>query len=335
MNMLSVMKNFPKIIKRGGGKILFKLQKNKPQIMVVSGAAIMIGGFIWAVCSARKIDDTISESENKIAELENRKAEVEKNEDGLSEKEQKDIIALCDKQIREVKMNSVWQMFLLVGLPSIIFAGGLCITVGGHAILVRRFGEVSTMLASLQSAFDRYRQMNIAEHGEECDRRYRYGIVGDMEEGTLITDENGIDRKIESKVPIVDPNSAASLYTFIFSEETSRRCPKDPVNAISFLKSQEKFWNIWMSSTGKPVTLAMILDEIGIELDPDDPRNDYILIAGWRPNGDGDNKISFGIMRAINRPALRMEENVVVLNFNCDGNIYHSTRYTKDGKKVC
>lgn len=92
---------------------------------------------------------------------------------------------------------------------------------------------------------------------------------------------------------------------------------------------------MWMGANGKPVTLSMVLDDLGIELDPNDPANDYILIAGWRPNGDGDNRIDFGIMRAINKPTLDMTENVVVLNFNCDGNIYHSTRYDKNGKKVC
>ena len=92
---------------------------------------------------------------------------------------------------------------------------------------------------------------------------------------------------------------------------------------------------MWMGANGKPVTLSMVLDDLGIELDPNDPANDYILIAGWRPNGDGDNRIDFGIMRAINKPTLDMTENVVVLNFNCDGNIYHSARYDKNGKKVC
>ena len=79
----------------------------------------------------------------------------------------------------------------------------------------------------------------------------------------------------------------------------------------------------------------MVLEDLGIELDPDDPMNDYILIAGWRPNGDGDNQIDFGIMRAINKRTLDMQENVVMLNFNCDGNLYHSSRYDKNGRKVC
>ena len=114
-----------------------------------------------------------------------------------------------------------------------------------------------------------------------------------------------------------------------------RSCPKDPVNTITFLRFQEKYWNMWMGANdGKPVTLAMILDDLGIELDPNDPKNDYILVAGWRPNGDGDNRIDFGIMRAVNKPTLDMTDNVVILNFNCDGNIFHSTRY-KDGRKVC
>ena len=192
---------------------------------------------------------------------------------------------------------------------------------------------MSTSLALLREAFEKYRQMNIAEHGEECDRRYRYGIIGETEAETTFIDQNGEEQKTVCKVPIIGGDKA-SLYSFEFSENFSRKCPRDPVSTISFLRSQEKYWNMWMGSTQKPVTLAMVLDGLGIELDPDDPANDYILIAGWRPNGDGDNKIDFGIMRATNKPAIDMIENVVMLNFNCDGNIYHSTRYTKDGRKV-
>ena len=90
-----------------------------------------------------------------------------------------------------------------------------------------------------------------------------------------------------------------------------------------------------MEANGKPVTLYMVLEELGLELDPDDPKNDYIMISGWRPNGDGDNHIDFGVMRAINQPALRQEENVIFLNFNCDGNLYHSVRYDRDGRRIC
>ena len=201
-------------------------------------------------------------------------------------------------------------------------------------ILLKRFGQISAALAGLRESYDRYRRRVIAEQGKDADRRYLNGIVGETEVETTVTDENGVEQTVKSVVPIVDPDQRADLYSFEFSENFSRKCSKDPINAISFLRGQEKYWNTWMSSTGNPVTLYMVLNDLGIEVDPDDPMMDYILIAGWRPNGVGDNCIDFGIMRAINKPALDQLSNVIYLNFNCDGNIYHSPRFDKDGKRI-
>ena len=332
--MLAIVKDLPKLLKHGGGKLIFKLEKNKPQLMVVTGAVLLTGGFVLAIANARKMDDVMADGEAKVNDIQMRMQEAANPENHLDEKQMKTTLTVLEKDLRKAKADNIVRMAFLMGVPCMIFAGGLCLTIGGHVILFKRFGELSAAFAGLQEVFNRYRQMNIAEHGEECDRRYRYGIVGETEVETTVTDPEGNEQTVKCKVPIVEGNGA-SLYTFIFSEEFSRKCPKDPVNTISFLRSQEKYWNMWMKATGKPVTLSMVLNDLGVELDPDDPANDYILTAGWRPNGDGDNYIDFGIMRAVNKPAIDMLENVVMLNFNCDGNLYHSTRYTKDGRKVC
>lgn len=328
MGVLSVIKNVPKVAKRGLGRVLFSISKNKPQILLGGGIILTVGGFVWAVVNATKLNDTMSEGEKAVNDIQ----EKIKIEEGKEEVET--TLVDLNKELRKAKKDNIMKVAFLMGAPTLVFVGGVAMTVGGHIILLRRFGQVSASLAALQQAFARYRQMNIAEHGEECDRRYRYGISNTIETESVITDENGNEVKGKALIPVTDKDPA-SMFTFIFSEEFSRKCPKDPVATISFLKSQEKYWNMWMQATGRPVTLSMVLQDLGIELDPDDPMNDYILVAGWRPNGEGDGYIDFGIMRSVNKPTLDMLENSVMLNFNCDGNIYHSVRTTKDGKKVC
>lgn len=329
MGALALIKSVPKSFVKACGKVAMKASKNKPQIMVFTGVIVATGGFIWGLYNAAtKLNDTLSRTEEKVDEISSKKAAAEDTQDH-------ELIVQVTKELRMVKFDAAWQVFKLVGIPSLMFVGGMTFCVGGHLILVRRFGELSTAFATLQQTFERYRQMNIKEHGEECDRRYRYGVVGDTTAEATITDKNGKEKTVKCKVPVVDPDQAASMYSFIFSEETSRRAYRDPILNISFLKSQEKYWNTWMTANHKVVTLYMVLEELGITLDSDDPRNDYIMIAGWRPNGDGDNHIDFGIMRAINQPALRQEENVIFLNFNCDGNLYHSPRYDQSGMRIC
>lgn len=332
MGMLTIIKHVPKALVKGGGKALFAVKKAKPEILVIGGVIIAGGAFVWGLINARKIDETIAVGNEKVDAAEKKIEDISANEE-LSAEEKKKSLKEAEKELNKARADSVWQMFLLIGMPSIAFAGGMAMTIGGHIVLFRRFGQVSALLAATQESFQRYRRFNIQEHGEECDRRYIYGIEGETETTAKITDENGKEKTVKCKVPVVDPEKRASLYAFEFSETFSKRCPKDPVNTISFLRSQESYWNRYMSATGRPVILAQVLEELGIELDPDDPANDYIYVAGWRPNGDGDNKIDFGILRAVNKPALSMEENVVLLDFNCDGSIYNSVRYTKDGKK--
>ena len=328
MGMLSIIKTVPKVAKRGLGRVLFSISKNKPQILLGGGIVLTVGGFVWAVINATKLNETMSEGEKAVNDIQ----EKIKIEEGKEEVET--TLVDLNKELRKAKKDNIVKVAFLMGAPTLVFVGGVAMTVGGHIILLRRFGQVSASLAALQQVFAKYRQMNIAEHGEECDRRYRYGISNTVETESVITDENGNEVKGKALIPVTDKDPA-SMFTFIFSEEFSRKCPKDPVATISFLRSQEKYWNMWMQATGRPVTLSMVLQDLGIELDPDDPMNDYILVAGWRPNGEGDGYIDFGIMRSVNKPTLDMLENSVMLNFNCDGNIYHSVRTTKDGKKVC
>ena len=337
MGFLSVVKSIkcaPKAAIKLANKAGFALKKASPQLLVGGGIVIATGAFVLAIVNARKIDSTIAISESKMDELEQKKKDIT-NDTNATEDLKKQQLREIEKEINKARAEGIWKIFCLVGVPALAFAGGISMTVGGHIVLVKRFGQLSTFCAGLKESFDRYRAHNIAEHGEECDRRYMYGIVDQVPGTEKVIGENGKEKTVKTLTPIVDPKDGSSLYSFVFSEEFSRKCPKDPVNTIGFLRSQEKYWNVWMQATGKPVTLAMVLDDLGIELDSDDPMNDYILIAGWRPNGDGDNQIDFGIMRAINKRTLDMEENVVMLNFNCDGNLYHSSRYDKQGRKVC
>ena len=334
MGMISIIKHAPRAAVRLVGKTAFKLKKVQPQILVGGGIVIAVGAFVLAIVNARKLDSTLAINESRLDEAEQKKKDIA-NAANLSDEEKKKQLKDAEKELNKIKAEGIWKIFCLIGVPTVAFAGGIAMTVGGHMILVRRFGQLSVAFASLKESFDRYRTMVIKEHGEEADIRYRYGIVDTIPGTEKVTDETGKEKTVKTLMPVVDQNAAGSLYTFEFSQRTSRKCPRDPLNMIAFARSQEACWNRWMESWGKPVTLAMVLEDLGIEWDSDDPKNDYILIAGWRPNGEGDNKIDYGIKRAVNKDTLELVNDVLILEFNCDGNLYHSSRYDRDGRKVC
>lgn len=327
MGMLSVIKTIkllPKVIVRNSNKLIFLTKKASPQLLLVGGVVTATGAFAWAIYNARKLNSTLAETQEKVEMIEAKRAEINDND--------KPSIIQWEKELNKAKAESIWKVFCLVGLPAICFTGGMIMVCGGHMILFRRFGALSSAFAALQSKFNKYRQLNIAEHGEACDQRYLYGVSEGGETIAKITDENGVVTETKAYIP-PNPNNGCGMYTFIFDESTSPVWNRDPIMNISFLKSQEGYWNAYLD-TGKVVTLKDVLDGLSIELDPDDPKNDFIYIAGWRPNGDGDCKINFGINSEVNKPTLDLRENYLILNFNCDGNIYHSTRYTKNGKKI-
>ena len=325
MGMLSVIKAAPKTFLKAGGKALFALKKAKPEILVGGGIVIATGAFIMAICNARKLDAAMAETQARVEAIEAKRKDIP-DDDKKSLKE-------WEKELNKAKAEAVWKVFCLIGVPALVFAGGIAMTIGGHVILFRRFGELSVSFAALQNRFERYRRMNIEEHGAECDKKYIYGITGNAETTATITDNNGKEKQVKCLVPEVDKDASCGMYTFIFSEEFSRKWNRDPIMNISFLKQQENYWNAYLG-TGRVVILKNVLDDLGIELDPDDPANDYTMIAGWRPNGDGDRHVDFGLMSAVNKPTLDLRENYIVLNFNCDGNLYHSNRYDRDGRKI-
>ena len=329
MGMLSVVKAFkvlPKIMVKNGHKFMFAIKKASPELLVAGGLVASTVGFIWAIVNARKLDSTLQETQSKVELIEAKRNDIADND--------KPSIHEWEKELNKAKAESIWKVFYLMGLPAICFIGGIAMVGGGHLMLFRRFGAVSSAFAALQSKFTRYRQLNIAEHGEECDQRYMYGQNMGTETIARIMDEDGVVTETKAYLPPDSRfNDGCSMYSFVFSDQTSKCWNRDPLINISFLRSQEGYWKACLGA-GKVVTLKEVLDGIGIELDTDDPRNDFIYIAGWRPNGDGDGTIDFGIMREINKPALDLKDSNLFLDFNCDGNIYHSTRYTRDGKKI-
>lgn len=328
MGMLALIKTAPKFIVKSGRQLAFLVKKAKPEILVVGGIVVCTGAFVGAMINATKLNQTLEETRAKVEAIEERRKDI--NDDD------KKSIREWEIELNKAKAESVWRVFCLIGVPAIAFVGGLAMTIGGHVILVRRFGELSVSFAALQARFNQYRKLNIAEHGIDCDRRYQNGVIDyDISDSAKITDENGnIVGETTGTVKKVDHKSATNMYHFVFGEEFTRKWNRDPLMNISFLKCQEQFWNNYLG-TGRVVILKNVLDDLGIELDPDDPANDYAMIAGWRPNGDGDCKIDFGIMDEINKPALDLKDSTIFLNFNCDGNLYHSPRYLKNGKKVC
>ena len=53
---------------KAANKVIWKLNKNKPQILVGGGIVIATGAFVLAIVNARKIDETAASGNQKVEE---------------------------------------------------------------------------------------------------------------------------------------------------------------------------------------------------------------------------------------------------------------------------
>lgn len=103
------------------------------------------------------------------------------------------------------------------------------------------------------------------------------------------------ERKIKKGENVMDE------HLMIFDKQ-SREWSNLPEYNLIFLKSQQIYWNDRLKATGN-VFLNEIYDAIGVE------RTSIGCIVGWLLDGDGDRYI-------------KLENDIITLNFNVDGIIY-------------
>ena len=157
MNVLLALKNIPKVVMKAGGKLVTTLGANKPQILFWGGVGLTLTGFGYAVYNATKLHDHLAQKEAKVDEIENNKKDIEKKiqEGDLNEAESTALMTQCNKDLKKAKIDAIVDLCKLMGIPCVIFLGGMVLTIGGHKVLLRRFSAISAAFATLQSTFER------------------------------------------------------------------------------------------------------------------------------------------------------------------------------------
>ena len=311
-------------------KVVVKASQNKPELMAISGGLMVLTAFGLTIRSAMKLEKTMNASSEKAEAVENRKTQ-ELAADNLTEEQKTAIIKACDKDLAMARADGVWQVAKLFILPSGLLVAGLVLIGGGHHILRKRNVVLASALKATEETLKFYRGNVIADQGKEADLKYMRGIIDDKELESVVVNEDGKEKKVKRRVPVV--KGQKNPWRFEFSDTWFRSWEDDTDRNLFFLKCEQDWWNHELERNGE-VSMYEVLKHLGYKFEIEKEgvtakeyrdRMTFLRNYGWRKGCGGDDFIDFGLYRAINEAAISRQSDVVWIEFNCDGNLENLT----------
>ena len=300
MNIKTTLQSAKTLATSKVGRQLLIAKKNSPTLMFGAGVVGMVGTTVLASRATLKLDGILEEAQTNLKKAESVKG---MNRDDYTEVDyKKDCAVIYSKAV--VQIAKQYAPAIALGALSI----GLL--TGSHVTLTRRNAGLTAAYATIDKAFDAYRERVREEFGSEKDDEFRYGhvnkeIVTETETGPQVHTEKRFDP------------TAISGYARFF-DETNKNFVRNPAYNGVFLRCQQNWANDMLKARGH-VFLNEVYDQLGLE------RSKAGAIVGWIHGGDGDNFIDFGIFDA-NNPGARSfvngDEDAILLDFNVDGVIY-------------
>ena len=281
-------------------RIMFKVNKASPEILLAGG--IIIGGVaIISACNAsRHLDDILDDAKDDLDILE----ETEVFE-GTTKK----------REALKIYANTSLAVLKLYG-PSIGFTiSSVALIMGSHGILRKRYISMAATANALNEAFMDYKKRVADLIGEDAEKLLSMG--GEQIKNVKTTDENGEVQTLKDK-QIVIKNKSKSPYEFDFNCFTAPDTWSDnPTYIMCFLKAQQNFANDLLNSRGH-IFLNEVLDMLGLERTPEG------AITGWF-KGAGDDYVDFGMTESY-FPDYQLDTDLckknIHFNFNVDGVMY-------------
>lgn len=306
MNLSAIAKSGTKALNRTG----LKIKAKSPQMLLVLGTIGFVGTVITACKATKKLDDILDEAkatDDKIHEY------AEKRQEDLPEG-----VEYTDEDVKkDLTINRV-QTILKIGknyaLPIVLGIGSLGCFFGGHYILNKRNVALSAAYASVKGAFNDYRKNVIERFGGEVDKELKHGVKAEQIQVTELL-KNGKEKTHTETLKTANP----SEYSFFF-DSASSQWEDDPEANLMFLKATQNAFNSRLATVGH-VYLNEVLDALDI------PRTRAGQIVGWiydPENPNIDSFIDFGVFQpdsVAGRRFVNGYEPVVLLDFNCQGNV--------------
>lgn len=280
-------------------------QKHSPQILFVSGIALMGATVVTACRGTMKLESVLDSITEDRLEL---RAGIERNPDRLSDRE----ITKFNAYITGRGLVRITKLYL----PSIALgvAAVGCLT-SSHNQLTRRNAGLSAALAATERALDSYRNRVREAYGDDRELEL---WRGEGSEKVAVLDEDGNDT---GKTKKVKTGGGHSQYARIWGQDTSDEWDPAPEYNLAKLRSIQEWGTMRLNHKGH-LFLNEIHDELGLERTPAG------AVVGWKSKkyGGTDGFVDFGILAKGEEVKfldfVTGHEAHILLDFNVDGEIW-------------
>lgn len=301
--------------KRNFSVACLKLRKHAPEIMVVLGCAGTVGAAVLACKETLELEEVLDNSKEMINDIKNSHATTE--EELYPE-------AVYKKDLASAYFKAGFDIVKLYS-PSVLLGGSsIALIFASNNMMKKRNASLAAAYATLDSMYKRYRKNVIEAYGEDVDRDMRFGIKREEIVEEVIDEETGKKKTVKKTVEKVENPGGYSDYARFF-DESCRAWDKEPEYNLMFLKGVQSWANNKLQAYGY-LFLNDVYDALGI------PRTLAGQSVGWvydSENPVGDNFVDFGIYDKEHEAArcfVNGTENVILLDFNVDGDILHDER---------
>ena len=299
---------------------LMFMDKNKPEIMLVTGLVGVIGATVLACRATLKAKDIVEEHNERLEEIQEKTVSVVEGDEVVET-----LPAETKKEIRNVYLKTSIKLAKTYAPAIAVETAAFALLIKSNSVQRDRLAGLTAAYITVDQAFKKYRQAVIDELGEEKDLEFKTGLKKQKKIDAIIEDENG-NETIKKEEGLVLPNGQyVSEYAKFFDES----CPdwtKSPENNLHFLMLQQAAANEKLKIQGH-LFLNEVYDMLGI------PRTKAGAVVGWlyrdpeSSNLVTNNFVDFGIhdMWACKRRAdfVNGYERSILLDFNVDGCIYN------------
>lgn len=315
---MNIVKNIAENTAKLGSKMLFKVKKASPELLLAGGVVCIIGGTVMACKATKKATKVLEEHNQNLDDIQERE-ELSNDPD-----EELELYTDSEKKHDKIRVYTHTAGELVkTYAPSIAVIGlGVALIFTSHGIMRKRNATLIAAYNVLDASFRKYRGRVVEEYGKEKDKEFCLG-ARKQDVNYIEMDEDGNGRQVKDKGYVFgDP---ASPYVFNFSRYTSWQWDGNPLSNLATLRNAEN-WACDQLRIQKHLFLNDVLKRLGMDPVPNGQ------LVGWlfdeSEGHQGDNFVDFGLCEgyASAHDEIMCDQDTlkksIRLNFNCQGEIW-------------
>ena len=300
-DILNILKNVNCVV----SKVVIKIKKRSPEILIVTGITGTIASAVIACKATTKVEAILDETKATLNTIHDgmETGEIQDHE-YTTEDGKKDTVMVYAQT--GVKLAKLYAPAIILGVMSISSI------LASNNILRKRNVALGAAYMTIDKSYKKYRDRVVERYGEQVDAELKYGIKAKEFEEVEVDPETGKKKKVKKTVMIADPNLQSDYATYF---DKRSRCyeTNNDFNRM-FLNAQESFANDKLQTRGH-LFLNEVLDDLDL------PRIPAGQIVGWTKDGP-DGYVNFRTIEVERETKDGQRESAILLDFNVEGNIW-------------